>query len=446
MVVSACTTSSGDGDAGAATFGADTAAPGTSSTGTTSAEATSEPSADSGTGAHADTGDTTVDSSGGDPGLVQPGDLAYVGSFRVPTGSFGSDENAIFDYADDGLAYAPATDTLFVKGHTYGQLVAEISIPEAVAGPLDGLPVAEVVQPFADITEGHLDDENIGNGMVLGGLMVDDDRLVGAAWAYYDAAAQQTRSHFTSSLDLGQQGDFAGLFTVGEVFPAKVGGYMAHVPPVWQDALGGPAITGHCCTSIISNQSTGPAAFVFDPAQLGVMDPTPATALVYYDLEHPTLGTWDNTQSPNPRYNMSSLVTGALFVPDTRSLLFFGRTGLGVACYGEGTYDPSLAGMPTEDGSQWCYDPANSYKGTHAYPYGTYVWAYDVDDLAAVRSGARDPWSVEPYADWELELPIETGDASINGVAYDDASGRLFIAQAHADEARPVLHVYRFAP
>ncbi len=58
--------------------------------------------------------------------LVQSEDLTYLGSFKLPATRSG---NATFDYADDGLAYYAAHNSLFIKGHTYGQLIAESAFP-----------------------------------------------------------------------------------------------------------------------------------------------------------------------------------------------------------------------------------------------------------------------------------------------------------------------------
>jgi len=348
----------------------------------------------------------------------------------VPTGKFGSGQNAIFDYSDAGLAYNPNNNSLFIKGHIYGQLVAEISIPAIVnSSNMSSLKTATVLQNFAEISEGHLWDENIGNGMRLGGLLVYNSKLIGAAWAYYDAAGAQTKSHFTSGTTLATSGDCHGLYTVGNVFPAFVGGYMTTIPSAWQSALGGPALTGHCCTSIISHQSLGPSAWVFDPDKLGVQNPVPATPVVYYPIDHPTLGTYGGNGSANPLYNMSTLITGIVFPQGTRSVIFFGRTGMGTPCYGTGAD---------------CNDPVDSSKGTHAYPYSSYLWAYDVNDFIAVKNGTKNPWDITPYYHGAISLPFDTGGNNLNGAAYDPTTQRIYVAQKCADgNCRPVIHVFK---
>jgi hypothetical protein len=127
-------------------------------------------------------------------------------------------------------------------------------------------------------------------------------------------------------------------------------------------------------------------------------------------------------------------------------VLFFGRQGIGKWCYGTGTNDKSLEGTEAEPGDLYCYDPTEPGKGGHGYPYVYYVWAYDALDLAAVKSGERQPWEVTPYAVWNLDLPFERGGARILGATYDSASGRIFVSQANADGDNPLIHVFSIGP
>jgi hypothetical protein len=152
-------------------------------------------------------------------------------------------------------------------------------------------------------------------------------------------------------------------------------------------------------------------------------------------------------------FGMVSAGTGAAFPAGTRSLLVVGLTGLGPACYGEGTSNQALAGQPVGDGATYCYDPTDSAKGTHAYPYRWNVWAYDANDLRAVVNGTNTPWTPTPYANFGLMFPIGTpgmsnGLPNIGGVAFDPTTNRLFVAQLGVDPgtygyaARPLIHVF----
>src|SRR5262249_38674570 len=156
---------------------------------------------------------------------------------------------------------------------------------------------------------------------------------------YYDGCGcNAVSSHFVSGLNLSVRGDVTGPFRIGDVNPSFVSGFMMPVPAEWQATLGGPMLTGNCCLSIISRASFGPAAFAFDPANLGALAPVPATPLVEYPQAHPTLGTWNSTwDGVTALFNSTTQIKGAVLVQGTRSVLFFGRQGTGTFCYGQGT-------------------------------------------------------------------------------------------------------------
>ena len=227
---------------------------------------------------------------------------------------------------------------------------------------------------------------------------------------------------------------------VGTLNPGFVAGYMTKIPQEWQSVFGGTALTGNCCLSIISRTSLGPAAFSFNPADIGNKNPVPAIPLVYYPIDHPTLGTWGGNGSPNPIYNMGTTVNGIVFPKGSRSVLFLGSTGLGIPCYGEGTSNPNLDGKPVpgESGVIYCYDPNNGSKGCHAYPYAAYVWAYDAMDLAAVKNGQKNPWDIRPYATW----PLNSIGSSVKGAAYDPATGRIYISVGFEDGTQPLMRIF----
>jgi hypothetical protein len=185
-----------------------------------------------------------------------------------------------------------------------------------------------------------------------------------------------------------------------------VAGWLAAVPTEWRTALQGPAITGQCCTTIISTTSFGPSAFAWDPAQLGLM-PVPVVPLLYYDVDHPTLGNWD---SSNRTYGGTTQIAGVALISGTSTALFVGSNGTGPFCYGDGTDDPSLDGQDAGDGSVYCYDPTSPDKGQHAYPYNMQFWAYDLNDWASVAAGEKS------LADRALRCPAVRGARGrING-------------------------------
>src|SRR5882724_6555701 len=114
--------------------------------------------------------------SAGDPKtwpLVQPGNLSYVGAFRLPS----SANKGAFDFGGAPMTYNPANNSLFVGNHS--SQIAEVNIPTPVNSPVvSSLSFAGYVQGFADPVEGHLTDIAISpsaaasTGVALNGLLV----------------------------------------------------------------------------------------------------------------------------------------------------------------------------------------------------------------------------------------------------------------------------------
>lgn len=377
----------------------------------------------------------------GEP-LLQQSNLVYLGAFRVPQGN----GNATFGYGGTALTFNPAHDSLYMVGHDWYQQSAEISIPALVNSTnIANLNTATLLQPFSDATEGKLKQINPGdpNPQKIGGQLVYAGRLIVSGYSYYDGSGTQSSSHFARPLNLSTTGQVQGPLKVGSLYSGFVSAYMTPVPSEWQAALGGPALTGNCCISIISTQSSGPAASVFDPAQLGSVNPVPATPLVGYPYTH-QLGPGLSVQ--NDYFNMATQITGVVFPEGTRSVLFFGRQGTGPYCYGPGVSDQSLAGQPADGGvDKYCYDPSNSSKGDHAYPYVYQVWAYDANDLLAVKQGSKQQYEIQPYAVWAFKLPFETDNQhQLGGAAYDPATNRIYLSQRCADgNCAPVIQVFQ---
>jgi hypothetical protein len=382
------------------------------------------------------------------PRLLRPEHLSYLGAFAFPGGA-GND----YAYGGTSIGFNPANNSLFARGHDWYQLVGEISIPTPlITTDANALPVATALQNLTDVTEGQLN--NVGpsgsvmSGCKVGGLLVYQNRLLGTSYSYYDAGGSAKRSHFTSSLNLSQTGDFSGMYTVGTGNPGWVAGHMALIPAEWQSALGGPVLTGLDGVPIVTRTSYGPTATVFDPALLGTVDPVPAKLLVGYTYDHLTLGTWGNSTESNPQFNQAAGSSGLVFPTGSDSVLFFGTSGIGIPGYGLGTSDLSLdrTPVPGTGGVLYIYDPASGGKGCHAYPYVAFVWAYRAQDLARVAAGTAQPWDLVPYATWSLPIPFGAdGNDQIAGAAYDPATQRIYLCQYNALNARPIIHAYQVA-
>ena len=364
-------------------------------------------------------------------------DIVYVGGFRLPAEEM---DGASFDFGGSPIAYNPGSDSLFVG--TRGSKVAEVTIPSPVnSSRVDDLPFARYLQPFRDPTEGRIR-EVANEGAYVSGLLVYQGRLYGSGVIYYDAEHAQEYTHFSRSLRLSDD-NVKGMVRVGEKGKAGfVSGYLAAVPAEWQSAIGGPAITGQCCIPIVGRTSWGPAAFAWNPADLGAVSPVPARPLVYYTSDHPTLGSWEGS---NATYGGTIQMGGVVIAG--RTALFVGRNGLGPFCYGTGTADQARANAHATEAERYCYDPVSSDKGQHAYPYRNQFWAYDLTDLAQVSARKKDPWQVTPYGVWAFDLPTPEATKVVGGVGFDAARRLLYVSQMSADRDgyayRPVIHVFR---
>ena len=369
-----------------------------------------------------------------------------------------------------------------------------------------------------------------GNGAKIGGLLVYNNKILGTSYSYYDGGANALYSHFLSGKDFSVSGDFQGMFEVGskptEVPQAGfVAGYMSQIPLSWQSKLGGTVLTGQGGLSVLGRTSAGPALFAFNPNDLNSSSPAPATPLLYYNLtsnnciliggsaggdvcDNENIGAYSNADT---LYKGGTSLSGAVFPSGSRSVLVSGKYGTGEACYGFGNKTGMAGGVArttnvtngeiiawmdansndnfpcgdtvmarsyvTGNSHQCCYDPANENPGAHAYPYLPYIWAYDAEDLARIKTGGRivddpspnlvtpiiengkvlrpgvlptstevyKPWDIKPYASWAISLPTTQNNYTISSgaSAYDEATGRLYISQIETDDQNPIIHVFQ---
>lgn len=399
--------------------------------------------------------------------LLTKNSLIYKGAFRVPKGNLGgaSTKSNSLSGGGTGLTFNPINNSLFIVGQSSERLITEISIPEIInSSNINNIKTATVIQVPISPTNGNwdnlkIDGTAISNGGSVGGFLVYKDKLIGTSYAWFDGGNAAYFSHFISNLNWSTGSGFQGFYRVG-VHPTTLGansagfvaGYMANIPAEWQNNFGGPALTGASSNtlSVAFRTSLGPAASVFNPDDLGVKDPAPSIPVVMYPISNPTLGSF-NVGPSSPGYNMGTRITGLVFPSGTSSVLFIGVQGLGPNCYGIGTSNTDLVGTyPIGAPDPYCYDPTSNIKENHAYPYASYIWAYDANDLVDVKNGKLKPWDVKPYDMWTISLPFEISTARISGAAYDPKTQRLFIAQKDTDkpqvEAFPIIHVLEITP
>src|SRR5258708_3793001 len=263
---------------------------------------------------------------------LQPSNIKYLGAFSVPTGDtvgctypVGQLPSHCFMYGGNALGYNPAHNSLFFGGHDQNQQIGEIGIPSTISLSA----IAPVLQNLTDVTEGKLvlmgDATNYTNNK-FGGTLVYNNRLITTGFVWY-LAGVQTLSHGVSGLDLSVLGNFKGLYLMNSAAPPRaVSGWMTTIPPEWQPLLGGPALTGHCCSPGPQDSSVGPAATVFNPDDVGVKNPIPGTTLIYYPFpDHPLA----DPVSGNIYYNLTTRMAAPASPPPSPTVLFFGPQATG---------------------------------------------------------------------------------------------------------------------
>ena len=136
--------------------------------------------------------------------LVRSGDLAYQGSFKLPTVS-----GQGFTYGGSAISYNAANDSLYAVGHVYDQAIAEVKIP-ALGG------TATVLQPLKDPTGGKLGAIGGSGSLRIGGSLVFKNKLYVTGFVYYDGDASQRTTHFSRSTNLSDSA-VTGPYSVGSL-------------------------------------------------------------------------------------------------------------------------------------------------------------------------------------------------------------------------------------
>ncbi len=199
--------------------------------------------------------------------LLHQSDLTYVGAFRLPTGTFGSDT---FDFAlgwMGGIVYNDPVKgkSLFMKGLQAAYQVsttatmAQVIIPTTIFNPntvgLGGLTTALLAQNFADASGGKSGSIQVANGH--GTSVVYNGKLIGAEQTQYDGNCAQTKFGWVGNLVFGgQTGPYAtSALPVGDRF---LGGYATVIPALYRAVLGGSLLFGSLGGSIVSCGPNGP--------------------------------------------------------------------------------------------------------------------------------------------------------------------------------------------
>ncbi len=410
------------------------------------------------------------------------GGMSSAVGMRFPQGT--SNGQGVGNHAPGAFAIDTATNTVYgaIAGIEDFGYVSEFTIPTLVnSSTVSSLNTGSYDNGgIYDALEGQMSeaDNNDVNPAAVWALLVEGSTLYGNVSISYDTGGNggaQIKHIFSRPKSLSTTGSFKGIDQYGPTSPFVTGnthyagflsGYIGRIPSEWQSSFGGKThFMGQCCQSIITRNSYGPAASVFDPTLIGTGGSQPyfVKPIVYYSSEHPTLGCWEepdplypsvghgnaNKGCQNTYFGYTTAIKGAVMINGTRTMAFFGRQGTGTPCYGPGLGDPDdpLIGTPYPDPvggpHTYCYDPASSDEGNHQYPYVYFVWLYDINDLVAAYNSSVNPYDVLPYDGGTFTFPVTLPanqygkPADIGGADYDPVTHGLYLTQRSADELSP---------
>ncbi len=432
--------------------------------------------------------------------LLGPDDFEYLGAFRLPDDG---ERPRAFAYGGEAMTFNPVGDpegpddgfpgSLFVVGHNripYGEVpdgnqVAEITIPAPViVDSPDLLGQAEFVQGFSDISYGMFDayDELPRVGLEYLDTQETGPRLH-VAWGqhFHDEERTQTPTHASVSPDFAACGSVAGPWWIGEQSLYSVNDYLFEIPAEWAERYtGGRRLaTGRFRDGGWSGM--GPSLYAYRPWDDGGEPPTAGTRLSETVLlAYAKANETDAIEQCLDDYQHPDEWGGGAWLTTSRgssAVMFAGTKGVGER-YWYGWINPAgpehpcvepasigefvacrLAdGTPCPDeASLTCGNPA-SERGWWSSRFEARFILYDPADLARVATGEMEPWEPQPYAHIGVDEHLFANPSGIEAemlgtgvhrrfrigdVAFDRANGLVYLLELFAEEARPVVHVWR---
>ncbi|PIN74302.1 hypothetical protein COV20_01645 [Candidatus Woesearchaeota archaeon CG10_big_fil_rev_8_21_14_0_10_45_16] len=383
---------------------------------------------------------------------LQPSDIEYLGAFRLPEASGGSN----WEFSGYAATFYPEGDqasndnypgSLFAIGHDHHQMVSEVSIPTPVISKnVEDLNTAETLQPFADIRGNLYGEQEIPRA----GIVYHKDKLYFSWGQHFEF--EITPTHGRSSLDLSDP-QTEGLWRI-ENYPNYIlNDYMFEIPASWyqKNTPGKTLATGRFRDGLWSGRGPALLAINDEPGN-NVLEATP---LLLYGTVEP--GNPEIIQSEDiamDGFSEPDEWSGAewLTAEDKAAVIFVGTKAVGKSWYGfaNGIVYPT-SGDEDEvypDVPDWPYDE----RGWWSEDIQAQMIFYDPADLAAVAQGQMETWEPQPYAVFNLDpylinpgFNYEAGKRYLVGaVAYDRENEYLYVFERLADgDGKSVVHVFK---
>jgi hypothetical protein len=363
-----------------------------------------------------------------------------------------------------------------------GSQVAEVSIPApVVSSSLDDLNEAGIIQGFHNVAAGFFTglDEIPRIGMQYLNTQAIGPKIH-LAWGQHFQPTPDVASHAWFEPNLSSP-NMQGTWFIGNQSGYSVNGYMLEIPASWagQHTNGRPLGTGRFRDGGWSGM--GPALFAYRPwTDSGAPQASgahlPETVLLLYQDSQTTTAIehcLNNYQHPDEWEGAAWLTTGS----GKSAVLFAGTKGTG-AKYWYGWVNPAGPQIPCVEVGligqfELCRQadgtacPAadltgcaghNDTRGWWSSRFEAQFLLYNPADLAQVAAGDMEPWQPQPYAVLDVDSRLFLNPAGIEeemlgtgnqrrnrigAVAYDRNRGHLYVLELFADEAKPVVHVWR---
>ncbi|MCA9240074.1 MAG: hypothetical protein KDA37_07740, partial [Planctomycetales bacterium] len=386
--------------------------------------------------------------------LIQPRELQYLGAFRLPDASGGSN----WEYSGYAMTYYPGGDaegpddgfpgSLFAVGHDHHQMVAEISIPAPKTSRTKNaaeLNAADTLQPFRDIRGGQFAELEIPRAGLEYLPPQGDQRTAKLHYCWGQHFQEQlTPSHGWSELDLSRPQP-AGPWQIGDFSNYVTNDYLFEIPADWA-AKYAPGL--RLATGRFRDGQWGGLG----PALLGIAPWTegapPAPGAVLRNVKplmmygRPVPGAAELAVSPEHAirdFRESDEWSGGAWLTagGKSAVVLVGTKGTGKCWYGfsNGVVYP-LSGdedEPTPAVPDWPHDQ----RGWWSERVEGFFLFFDPRELAEVAQGKQPTWAPQPYATMSIDRYLyrpgydyQRGKMNVLGAcAFDRARARLYVME-----------------
>ncbi len=431
--------------------------------------------------------------------LVKPEDFIYQGAFRLPDGgerprtfAYGGAAMTVFPGGDPGGSGDGFPGSLFVMGHDripYGELpdgsqVAEASIPiPVISKDLAALPQAKFLQGFENVARDHF--TNLDEIPRVGMQFLDNTPIgpkIHITWGAHFQEDERTRGPSLAWFDLNlAQANMEGEWYLGQQAPYSVNGYMLAIPPDWAEKYTHGRLLGTGRFKDGGWSGMGPALFAYRPwdaagkplpnrAHLeesvlllyGKSSETSAIERALAGYQHPD--EWEGAAwLSTPSGKQAVLFAGTKGTGDIYWYGFVNPEGPDKPCaFAEyiGQYDLCrfADGRPCPIEMQQECAGHTSERGWWNSRKNAQFILYDPETLGRVALGQMQSWEPQPYAVVNIDEVLLMNPARveeallgtseqrryrIGDASYDPQHGLLYVLELYADEAKPVVHVWR---